>query len=272
MNRRRIILCALTLALILKAPSAMAGAWAQKKGHYYAKLTFIYYDATFRYDSDGFLVAAPYSDIATYFYLEYGLFNRTTVITSFPLMKRSRVTNPTFEGKTNGFMAGDFELYVKQQLTSGPIIISGLVGTKIPFLYKNQDLPPLGTGVQDYDMKLLLGTSLYPIPVYATLDLGYRYRSKQYEDEFNFSFEVGYLVRDSYIMRVFGNGIRSMGEPAPQSEILQFAYAQDQTRLGGGIIFRLSPNLEVDLSYVRTVSGRNIPQAGEIYFGVALKK
>lgn len=259
------------LLLLPFTNQSYAGAWAQRKGHYYSKLTFIYLNSTQRFAFDQSLRRAPFSDLAAYFYIEYGIQNRGTVILSSPVFKRSRYEDTTFRGTTTGIFSGDLQLQYKYQLLDGPVVISALAGLKLPVIYDQGDLPPLGTGVIDYDAKLLMGASFYPIPVYITGDIGFRKRGEEFDNELHFNFEVGYTVRKKYLLRVFGNGIRSNNSDEIMMEPLQFAHQQDQTRLGGGLIYLINSNLEADLSYLTTTSGRSIPKSQEIYFGIAVK-
>ena len=42
--------------------------------------------------------------------------------------------------------------------------------------YDEDKSPTPGTGEVDYDVKLLFGRSLYPLPAYASADVGYCFR------------------------------------------------------------------------------------------------
>lgn len=248
--------------------SLFAGAWAQPKGHYYTKLTFIYSKADGLY---GINFPAKFDDYSLYFYGEYGLFDRTTIILNLPSVKRSINETNTVRGTTTGFLAGDFELQVKYQFLDRPIVASALIGTKVPATYKVEDFPPLGNGKTDFDAKLLLGASLYPIPAYLTGDIGYRLRGGDFEDEIQFNFEAGYTFFKKYLVRGVTTGIKSTKMDAGLSNLLQFPLSQEQFRVGGGIIYKLNQKIEFDATYLKTISGNNIPKANEIFIGIAFK-
>lgn len=249
-------------------PSLFAGAWAQPKGHYYTKLTLIYSKADGLY---GINFPAEFSDYSLYFYGEYGLLDRTTVIFNLPSIKRSINEANSVQGKTTGFLAGDFEIQAKYQFLDKPLVASALIGTKIPTIYKVEDFPPLGNGETDFDAKLLLGASLYPIPAYLTGDVGYRFRGGDFIDEINFNFEAGYTFVDKYLVRFAATGIRSAKDSQGNSNLLGFPLAQKQYRIGGGIIYKLSSNFEFDVTYLKTIAGDNIPKSNEVFIGLAFK-
>lgn len=247
---------------------SFAGAWAQSKGHYYTKLTFIYSKADGLYGID---FPAKFDDNALYFYGEYGLFNRTSIILSAPTFKQSINEANGVRGKTTGYSAGDFEFQAKYQFLDKPIVASALIGTKIPAVYDVVDFPPLGNGETDYDAKLLLGLSLYPIPAYLTGDIGYRLRGGEFEDEIQYNFEAGYTFFNKYLVRAVTTGIKSTKMDAGQSEFLSFPLSQEQVRIGGGLIYKFSPKIEFDATYLKTISGSYIPKANELFIGVAFK-
>ena len=256
------------LILLSIQNSSFAGAWAQTKGHYYTKFTFIYSKADGLY---GINFPAKFDDHAVYFYGEYGLFNRTSIILSAPTFKQSINEASGVRGKTTAYMAGDFEFQVKYQFLDRPVVASVLLGAKIPAIYKVIDFPPLGNGETDYDAKLLLGASLYPIPAYLTGDIGYRLRGGDFEDEIQFNFEAGYTFFNKYLVRGVTTGIKSTQMDAGQSDLLGFPLSQEQIRVGGGLIYKLNQRIELDVTYLKTTSGNYIPKANEVFIGIAFK-
>lgn len=262
------IVAGVCLSFLFFSLNLYAGAWAQAKGHYYTKLTFIYSSADGLY---GMNLPAKFDDRAIYFYGEYGLFNRTTLILSAPTFKQSVNEANSLRGTTTGFLAGDIEVQAKYQFLDKPIVASGLIGIKIPAIYDPITFPPLGNGETDLDAKLLLGASLYPIPAYLTGDIGYRKRGGEFVDEINFNFEAGYTFFNKYLLRFLTTGIRSTDSGAGQSELLGFPLAQEQFRIGGGIIYKLDNNFELDVTYLKTTSGKYIPKANELFVGLAFK-
>jgi hypothetical protein len=246
-----------------------AGAWSQQKGHYYTKMTFIYSDATGIYGSTS---PAEFKDYAVYFYGEYGLFNRTSIILSTPFFKQSQNEANFVRGQTTGYLAGDLELQAKYQFLSKPVVASVLGGAKIPVAYDIVDNPPLGNGETDFDAKFLLGASFYPIPAYATGDVGYRLRGGQFSDELHYNLEAGYTLFNKFLLKFMFNGIRHIQDVEGESNLFGFPLAQDRTRIGGGLIVLLSNHVEIEVDYLDTTSGLNIPKTKEVFVGIAWKR
>lgn len=259
----------LILFLFCITQPALAGAWAQPKGGYYTKLTFIYSDADGLHGSN---FPALFNDYALYFYGEYGVLERATIVASLPAIKQSINEANSVRGATTGFLAGDFEFHLKYQFLERPLVASVVTGTKIPLVYDVKTFPPLGNGETDLDVRLSLGASLYPIPVYMTGDVGYRQRGGEFIDEIHFIFEAGYTIWERYLMRILTTGIRNVKESEGESNLLGFPLAQEQFRLGGGVIYKLSQQLEIDVTFLNTISGNNIPKANELFVGIAFKK
>ena len=180
---------ALLLLLIFGTLPLHAGAWAQKKGHYYTKGTFIYADANSVF---GNAIPNLFNDYALYFYGEYGLLNNLSLILNTPVFKRSISEADFVRGTSDGLFAGDIELQAKYQFLAQPLAASIVGGIKLPVGYDIADIPPLGNGETDLMGALSLGYSFYPIPAYATGDIGYRVRGGEFVDEIHYNFEGGY--------------------------------------------------------------------------------
>lgn len=246
-----------------------AGAWSQQKGHSYNKTTFIYSYANGIYGSTS---PAEYMDYAVYFYSEYGILNRATIILNMPFFKQSQNEADFVRGQTTGYLAGDLELQAKYQFLSKAIVASVLGGAKIPVAYNIVDNPPLGNGETDIDAKFLLGVSFYPIPAYATGDIGYRYRGGEFVDELHYNLEAGYTVFDKFLFKFMFNGIRHLQDAAGESNLFGFPLEQDRTRIGGGLIFLLNSQVEIEVDYLDTTAGLNIPKTKEFFVGIAWKR
>lgn len=255
---------------MLLQTDTFAGAWAQPKGHYYVKMNYINSTANSIF---GINFPANFDNSSIYFYGEYGLFDKFTVIASMPTFKRSISENNLIRGETNGYFAGDLEVQAKYQFIDRPIVTTALVGAKIPVSYKIYDIPPLGNGETDWDAKLQLGVSFYPIPLYASGDIGYRLRGGEFIDELNYTFELGFTIKQKFLPRFMTTGIKSVEDAeGGLSTLVGFPLAQDQFRFGGGVIFIWNQNIELDITYLKTTSGRNIPNFDETFVGIAFKK
>jgi hypothetical protein len=266
MKSKILLLC--IFSFLILQDILMAGAWAQPKDHYYLKLSYGYSSANSIF---GMNFPSTFDNYNIYFYGEYGIFDQLTASLSMPLFKKSVNEANYVIGKTSGYLAGDLEIMLKYQFLEGPVVSTIALGSKLPIGYDVYDLPPIGNDEMDFDIKLLVGTSLYPLPIYITGDIGYRQRGGDFMDEINYSFEAGYTLFEKYLLRILTTGIKSTSSASNESDLLGFPLAQDQIRYGGGIIYILNKNIELDFTYLKTTSGKNIPEYGEFFIGIAIK-
>lgn len=260
----------LFLLMLLSANfSIHAGAWAQKKHHYYTKATFIHADANRVFGN-----ASPnlFNDYALYVYGEYGLFNNLSVILNSPLYKRSVSEADFIRGTTEGLVAGDVEFQAKYQFLANPLAVSVFGGIKFPLAYEIADIPPLGNGETDLFGGLAIGASFYPVPAYVTGDIGYRQRGGDFVDELHVNIEGGYTLFQKWLVRALFNNINSTESAVGESTLFGFPLSQDKTRIGGGLIYLLTKRIELDLTYMKTTSGSNIPESTEFFVGFAFKR
>jgi hypothetical protein len=256
----------IVLFFFLLQVNVFAGAWSQKQGHYYTKISYIYStsDVIFGYNDP-----VLYDNSSIYLYGEYGIWDHFTVIGSIPALKYS-VTEANFlRGETTGYMAGDMEFKGLYQFLFGPVVASGIIGVKIPFSYDIYDIPPIGNGEADFDVKLALGASFYPLPGYATGDVGYRLRGGEFIDEINFTFEVGYTLLNKFLIRFYTDGIRGIREAEGESNLIGFPLSQERIRLGGGLIYIWDDNIAFDFTYLDTIHGKYIPRFKEVFLGIS---
>lgn len=268
-NYRTILLIILAIAFPAITSTAHAGAWSQKKGHFYSKLTYIYSTASEVY---GLNFPATFNDNALYFYGEYGLTNKLTFQASIPGLKLSENQANSLKGTTAGYFAGDYNLNLKYQFLSNPVVAAISAGTKLPLFYEIFDQPPLGNGETDYNAALLLGGSFHPLPLYVTGGIGYRLRGGDFINEIYFDIEAGYTLGRRYLLRAQADLIRSAGDAMGESGLFGFPLEQEKTRVGGGLIFLLNDNIDLDITYLSTISGKNIPASSDIFLGLAWKR
>jgi hypothetical protein len=173
-NLNRLILHLLVLACwsyLIHQP-AHAGAWAQPRGHAYAKVSGIFYHAEDVYNAMGQRQEMGINDDEfagqqMFLYLEYGLRDRLTLVTQ---MRAGALTDEDafVRMKTTGI--GDLEAGLKYRLVDQPAVVAPMLSLKIPTGYNAWYDPALGTGKVDVEARLLVSRSFYPLPVYAGLD------------------------------------------------------------------------------------------------------
>ena len=174
---------------------ALAGAWSQPKGHYYAKLSGILYTSDEVYNDMGVRQAQgmdndSFDGTQGFLYVEYGLQDRLTIIGQVNAGVLASM-NDLVKSETTGI--GDFDIGAKYQLVDGPIVLTPFVTMKIPTGYNEHYDPPMGTGNADLELRLLAARSLYPLPLYIGVESGYRFR------------KGGVLQPDSVLRRTRGH-------------------------------------------------------------------
>ena len=132
-----VFLFMVSIMIFVSLDSCFAGAWTLKKGAMYNKLTANYFYADKEFDESGnkhdFESNGDFEDGNLNYYMEYGLMDKLTLITSlyYKYLKRE---DDTVEMKTYGI--GDIDLGMKYKLlegSNGILSAQGLI--KIPEAY-----------------------------------------------------------------------------------------------------------------------------------------
>ena len=111
-------------------------------------------------------------------YLEYGVRDRLTLVTSLPYKRLvhkktevrhfprldTTITRIYPDENESGF--ADLEMRLRWRLLQDPAVVSVTLGGKLPLGYemREESNVPLGTAEIDGDTRLLVGKSLYPLP------------------------------------------------------------------------------------------------------------
>ena len=258
-------LLVLTIAGVSLAPAPVgAGAWSQAKGHYYAKLSGIYYSSDEVYNDMGMRQAMggdgdEFTGSQGFLYLEYGLLDRLTVVGTFSggLLKSMNIL---VEKETTGF--GDFDIGAKYQLVDGPVVLSPFVTVKVPTGYHEDYDPPLGTGDPDLEFRLLAARSLYPLPLYVSAESGYRIRGGPYSNQIPYLLEVGGTPHPRVFVKGYVDGKNTQIASIDDLEGVVGGSVQvsegNFTKLGVNGAYNLAGPLWVDLLAERTIRGENI--------------
>lgn len=268
-----------------------AGAWGQKRGGYYLKVSGNYLYTTKEFNHEGnkidilkdFIVYenTAFRDFSLQLYGEYGVTDWFTFIgdLSFKNLtsKRTEVGVAYFESReisitTSGF--SDIRLYGRFPLIQSPVVFSLQTGVKIPLGYDkvpSNDGPTLGTGETEGEGWLLFGKSLFPLPFYTTGGFGYRSRSGPVHDEFLYNFEIGYS-RNNFLLKMTLDGVqntstppdlygRTVVTPIPGGGgvLPEVLYGdQDYLKLVPGLIYKFRKDWGIQLELINITSGKNI--------------
>ncbi len=200
------------IANLITPNLVVSGAWVQKKHGFYFKLSGNYFLATKEFNHEGRRLKifqeriiyenTSFRDLNVTAYLEYGVFERLTLIANLPLKnltsKRTEIIGGGAVARhvtihTQGL--ADLEFSGRYAILDRPFVLSYQAGIKILLGHEadsSDDGPPLGTGNADFVKPILIGTSLFPLPVYLTASVGYRRRTGPLQDQILFTAEGGY--------------------------------------------------------------------------------
>lgn len=296
--------CLLTLSAVAFS-NAYAGAWTQKKHGYYLKLSVNYLHTTKEFNHEGDKLNifqerivyqnASFRDFNVTAYAEYGFTDKFTAIASVPFkILRSKRTELVGGGLLARIATiytlgvSDLTLLGRYKLLDRGMVLSLQGGVKLPLLYDESpadDGAPLGTGHVDLEGQLLVGKSLYPLPVYLTTGVGYRKRTGDIHDQVFSSAEAGYTF-GKLLIKVTWDGLWSTVTPpdivgAPVTTPLPGGGgALPNVIVGDQNIFKISPAIILNLSKRLSVQGDVLhiyggkdTVAGTIFsFGVILQK
>jgi len=286
------------------ATGVFAGAWTQKKGKYYFKISANYFFTKKEFNHNGDSIPifaeragfenASFRDINFTAYLEYGLSDRITVVANLPFKtltsewdKFIEFTNPDGSinkavvhesPQTTGF--SDLSLSGRYAILNQPFVLSIQSGIKIPLGYAQRpdnDGSPLGTGDVDLEGHLFFGKSLHPLPAYFTMSFGYRFRGGLLQDEILSSAEVGYNF-GRFLFKVNLDVIRNRSAPPDLAGmtvvtplpggggVLPSVIVGDQhtTKLSPAIIYQLRDNYALQIEALNILAGKNTTN-GTIY-------
>jgi len=202
---KKVLQTAGILSLLAALPStAHAGAWTAKQGQQYLKGAVNYFDTSSRFGEEGTFENFRNQNFNVYW--EYGIQDDLTFFATGSL---TDLENRADGVETSNTGIGDVELGLRYRLIDGPVIVSLQGLFKAPYLYSEDAELPLGNGQEDYEGKILFGSSFGPLG-YGGLELGYRHRSDAPVDEFRFLVEYGIDVSEQVYLRTKLDGIHAV--------------------------------------------------------------
>lgn len=205
-----------------------------QQGSVYVKLSQNRYFTVDTFDNHGQSrrnnEGSTFKDKNTTLYVEYGLLNNLTLFGSLPYKNLTSHYRFLEDGIKKGRRTtyhgfGDIELGLKYNIINKPIVLSVHFLTKLAWLYDGDEELVPGNNQNDYELKLLLGKSLWPFPGYCGLELGYRWRTNDPSDEYRYLLEFGVNITDKLFCRIKLDGIKSVkngrlpGAPEPYTDM-----------------------------------------------------
>ena len=170
----------------------------------------------------------------------------------------------------------DIRVSTKWRLLQKPVILTTKLVAKMPTgEFRVQDgLIPVGEGQWDYDFVLQVGRSLWPLPAYANVDVGYRVRRENEDinrdpgDEWLFNAEVGYSPTAKLLLALKLEGLR--GKPGTNSFGFRDSGLKNQiTYLAPTVAYRVHGDTSVEGAVRYTLAGLNFPAGYQVTVGVS---
>ncbi len=260
-----LLVCAVLAGWILPSAS-WAGAWVQPVGGIYLKGSVLHQRSESRLDSKGQEESADpsggaYVETQIFGYLEWGWTSRTTVLGSWAAKDMRVEAEPEFGTRSTG----DLRLGMRQALQQGPTALA-LEGVLTLPTYPASDLSrapgdreqalPAGTGRVAGELRLVAGRSLFPLPLYLNLDVGYRVRGGGYPDQWQAAFELGGSGRDLFAKGEL-RGLWDNGRLDSDLQVGAVALSERSLRAAGEVAWRVAGPFWIDGGVVVPWTGRN---------------
>ena len=214
------VLVSLALIALFFVQDVLGGPWPQRRKHGFYKIGFGFVQANRYYEPNGNLISIPtLSDYTTSFYGEYGFTDRLTGVAYIPLVQRitlnrqvGRETGAVFFDGAEKTGLADADIGVRYGLLQkGNTVISASLMLGLP-LGDNAQENGLFTGDGEFNQHLSVGVghSFYPAPAYVAVEAGYNNRTQGFSDEFRFSAEAGYTIKQKLTVIARARGLESL--------------------------------------------------------------
>lgn len=280
--RKSIIYFCLLFLFLSSANQLRAGAWTQKRGGGFYKLSFRFIQADQFYEQDGTRTDIPtLGDYTTIFYSEYGLKDWLTVVVNFAAFKR--VTLNKQVGSTTGFVyfegdsksgVADSEIGVRLGfLRGGNSVLSTEILFGLPIGDDDQSNGLLtGDGEFNQLVKAQFGHSFYPLPIYFTAEAGFNNRTNGYSDEWHYAAEIGYTFSKKFLVSFKIRGVESRKNSNAVTGSALFANNQSYLSYGPEINYMINEKLGLSAQVEGATNAENVLSAPAFSFGVFIKR
>ena len=273
--------CLASLALFLALPSHATAQWPVGQGNYWGKVSAFYHEATEEYRSNGskevFLNNNAVGQSSALFVEGLvGITNRLDLWLQVPWFDL-RFDDDVEKRHSRGF--GDVRASARLnllQLRGGSIPVSVRVTAKAPIeeLTIDAEIIPVGEGQWDYEAWLESGISLWPLPAYSVLWLGYRWRTinedttRRPGNEFTFLAEFG----GTSILGGLGGKLVADGIFGEPGEIQRLQLGDPDRRqilyLAPTLIYSFSDSTILETAIRIPVLGKNFPAGSPMQIGL----
>jgi hypothetical protein len=270
------------LAVAISATSVYAGAWTQKRGEGYYKLGLRVVRATEFYEPNGNRVPIPTTgDYTVSFYGERGINDQLTLIVNLPFKRitlNRQVERSGFERFPGDAKTGlsDTDIGARfRLLQKGNTVVSAELLLGVP-IGDDRQASGLLTGDGEFNqlLKLQLGQSFYPKPLYFSGEFGFNNRSRGYSDEIRYLAELGFSYRSAFqfVFRIRGVASLKNGDSAITGGTAGL-FANDQSYLvyGPEVIYQFNQSFGVTAGIEGATLAENVLSAPAFTVGLFLK-
>lgn len=282
--RKSVIYFCLLFLFLSSANQVGAGAWTQKRGQGFYKLSLRLIRADQFYEPTGNKIDIPtLSDYTTTFYGEYGLTDRLTLVVNVPAFKR--VTLNKQVGNNSGFVffEGDSKSGIADSdvgvrlglLRSGSSVLSAEVLFGLP-VGDNSQTNGLLTGDGEFNqlLKAQFGHSFYPVPLYFSGEFGFNNRTKGYSDEWRYAAEIGFTFSSKFLVSFKLRGVdsRKNGNAVTGSVGGLFANNQSYLSYGPEVSYIIKESFGISAGIESATQAENVLSAPAFSFGVFVRR
>jgi protein XagA len=265
------------------------GGWPQEKGKGYFKLGQSIIVADKFYNLNGDIIdITTISLFTTSIYGEFGITDRLTGVLYMPIfvrstlneVKRNQSGNIEPGDAVNSF--GDTDIGIKYGITKGrSIALSVSLTLGLPLGKTAESTTDAGeprilqTGDGEFNQMVMLEAShsFYPLPLYASIGLGFNNRTEDFSDEVRYSIEVGYEVFKNFnaVIKVYATHSLKNGNPGGGAGSGVFGNNVEYISYGPELSYNIKPHFGLTVSAAYAVGGKNVLAAPNYGFGVYYK-
>jgi hypothetical protein len=217
-----------------------------------------------------------YREVGAALYMEYGAWDRVTLIGYLPLKVAEFEGESALGGESSGESGGlgDLHLGLRLQLHRGGLIAALEPDLKVPLYSVDDDrgpfVPVLGSGFVDFGAALSVGGSVPRANGYAQGTLGYRIRGGSTGEEWFGALEGGVEPWRGLRFRFRLDGVDSedVGEGVAESAVnmnapVPEAGGQDYMRIAPTLAAALGKESEISFTWRGIVDGKNTARSSE---------
>ena len=272
----RLFTAALVIVSLAASADPSEAQWPQGKGSFWAKVSYFRHQTTEQFRANGdkrpFLVGNGESRSSAVFVdALVGITDRLDVWAQVPYFDLS-FDDDDADRRSTG--VGDIRLsarYSLFKLRQGSLPVSFRMTTKIPVIDFpiNAEQIPVGAGQWDYEAWLEAGLSLWPLPAYAVVWLGRRWRTLNEKttrhpgDEFALLAELGVTS----IVGGLGGKMTVDGIFAETGSIQGIPVSSDEAEilyLAPGLTYQMTSSTALEAAIRIPLQGKNFPSGSPL--------